>query len=231
MFRFLFAFQDDFVIEIVKLRESRRDASAKGRAMRKAIYHLKKSDPILRAIIENVGPFRMEYGEPTFHSLAESILYQQLNGKAAATILKRFTQAAGDPLTPEGILKLSDEQLRAVGLSKQKSSYLRDLAAKTQSGLLNFEKLLNMEETEVIAHLTQVKGVGIWTAHMFLMFTMRRPDVLPTGDYGIQMAMKKYYRKRKLPKPKDMEKIARAWSPYRSVACWYLWRSLDIKTL
>jgi len=202
----------------------------KGTAMRKAIYHLKKSDPILRAIIENVGPFRMEYGQPTFHSLAESILYQQLNGKAAATILKRFTEAAGDPLTPEGILKLSDEQLRAVGLSKQKSSYLRDLSAKTQSGLLNFEKLLAMEEADVIEHLTQVKGVGVWTAHMFLIFTMRR-HVLPTGDYGIQVAMKKHYHKRKLPKPKDMEKIARPWSPYRSIACWYLWRSMDIKTV
>ena len=203
----------------------------KGTAMRKAIYHLKKSDPVLRAIIERVGAYKMEYGEPTFHSLAESILYQQLNGKAALTIFKRFTDAAGSPLTPAGILKLTDGQMRAVGLSKQKTSYLRDLAEKTQSGLLNFEKLLVMEEAEVIEHLTQVKGVGVWTAHMFLMFTMRRPDVLPTGDYGIQMAMKKYYRKRKLPKPKDMEKIAKAWSPYRSVACWYLWRSMDIKTV
>ena len=121
--------------------------------------------------------------------------------------------------------------MRAVGLSKQKSSYLLDLAAKTQSGLLNFEKLTDMEEAEVIEHLTQVKGVGVWTAHIFLMFTMRRPDVLPTGDYGIQVAMKKHYRKRKLPKPKDMEKIARPWSPYRSIACWYLWRSMDIKTV
>jgi DNA-3-methyladenine glycosylase II len=199
--------------------------------MKKAIFHLKNSDPVLRAIIESVGPCRMEYGEPTFHSLAESILYQQLNGKAAETILRRFTQAAGDPLTPDGILKLSEQQMRAVGLSKQKSSYLRDLAQKTQSGALDFEKLADMTEAEVIEHLTQVKGVGVWTAHMFLMFTMRRPDVLPTGDYGIQVAIKKHYRKRKLPKPKDMEKIAKAWSPYRSVACWYLWRSLDIKTL
>ncbi len=199
--------------------------------MKKAILHLKKSDPVLRAIIERVGPYKMEYGEPTFHSLAEAIIYQQLNGKAAVTIFKRFTDVAGTPVTPEGILKLSDQQLRAVGLSKQKTSYVRDLAAKTSSGLLNFNKLLDMEEADVIEHLTQVKGVGVWTAHMFLMFTMRRPDVLPTGDYGIQVAIKKYYRKRKLPKPKDMEKIAKAWSPYRSVACWYLWRSLDIKTV
>jgi DNA-3-methyladenine glycosylase II len=199
--------------------------------MRRAILHLKKSDPILRALIEKVGPFRMNYGEPTFHSLAESILYQQLNGKAAATIFKRFTDAAGDPLTPERILALTDEQMRTIGLSKQKIAYLRDLAAKTKAGLLEFEKLSSMPDLEVIQHLTQVKGIGVWTAHMFLMFTLRRPDVLPTGDYGIQVAMKKYYRKRKLPKPKDMEKIAKLWTPYRSVACWYLWRSLDIKTL
>jgi DNA-3-methyladenine glycosylase II len=199
--------------------------------MRKAINHLKKSDPVMRGIIERVGACRMEYGEPTFHSLAEAIVYQQLNGKAAVTIFKRFTDAAGEPVTPQGVLNLTKQQLRAVGLSKQKSSYLRDLAAKTESGLLNFEKLQGMEEADVIEHLTQVKGVGVWTAHMFLMFTMRRPDVLPTGDYGIQVAIKKYYRKRKLPKPKDMEKIAKAWSPYRSIACWYLWRSLDIKTV
>ena len=199
--------------------------------MRKAINHLKKSDPVLRAIIERVGPCRMEFGEPTFHSLAEAIVYQQLNGKAAVTIFKRFTDAAGEPVTPQGVLKLSEQQMRAVGLSKQKSSYLRDLAAKTQSGLLNFEKLADMAEADVIEHLTQVKGIGTWTAHMFLMFTMRRPDVLPTGDYGIQVAMKKYYRKRKLPKPIDMERIAKVWIPYRSIACWYLWRSLDIKTV
>ena len=185
----------------------------------------------MRGIIERVGACRMEYGEPTFHHLAESIVYQQLNGKAAETIFKRFTDAAGSPVTPKGILKLSEQGMRAVGLSKQKSSYLRDLAAKTDAGLLSFEKLIDMEEAEVIEQLTQVKGVGVWTAHMFLMFTMRRPDVLPTGDYGIQVAIKKHYRKRKLPKPKDMEKIAKAWSPYRSVACWYLWRSLDIKTV
>ena len=199
--------------------------------MRKAVNHLKKSDPVLRSIIERVGPCRMEFGEPTFHSVAESIIYQQLNGKAAVTIFKRFTDAAGLPVTPEGILKLSDEQLRAVGLSKQKSSYVRDLAEKTKAGLLDFSRLHEQSNEDVIEHLTQVKGVGVWTAHMFLMFTLRREDVLPTGDYEIQAAMKKHYRKRKLPKPKDMEKIAKAWAPYRSIACWYLWRSLDIKTL
>ena len=199
--------------------------------MRKAVHHLKKSDPVLRAIIEHVGPCRMGFTPAEFCSLAEAIVYQQLNGKAALTIFQRFTKLAGEPLTPEGVLKLTDQQLRGVGLSKQKSSYLKDLAAKTSAGLLDFSRLPDLADEEVIEHLTQVKGIGVWTAHMFLMFSLRRPNVLPTGDYGIQMAMKKHYKKRKLPKPKDMEKIAKAWHPYRSVACWYLWRSLDTQTI
>lgn len=198
---------------------------------RNAILHLKKADPVLAAIIESVGPYRMDFGEPTFHSLAESILYQQLNGSAAATIFNRFTALAGDPLTPEGILKLTDAEMRQVGLSRQKTSYLRDLAEKTKAGLLEFERMPEMTEEDVIAHLTQVKGVGVWTAHMFLMFTLRRPDILPVGDYGIQAAIKKHYKKRKWPKPDVMHKIAKSWVPYRSIACWYLWRSLDIKTV
>lgn len=224
--------------------------------MRKAVLHLKKSDPLMRAIIERVGPLRMEFGEPTFHSLAEAIVYQQLNGKAAVTIFNRFTALAGDPVTPKGILKLTAEQLRGVGLSKQKSSYLFDMAERAQRGELDFSKLDGMSDDEVIAHLTQVKGVGVWTAHMFLMFTLKRANILPTGDFGIRMAMYKHYldrtAKRKngaspakskksvkkapkikitLPTPEQMEKIAKRWEPYRSIACWYLWRSLDTKTI
>jgi len=199
--------------------------------MRKAILHLKKSDPILRAIIERVGPYKIEYGPPEFHSLAEAIVYQQLNGKAAVTIFNRFTALAGDPVLPEGILKLSDAQLRSVGLSKQKSSYLKDMAERAARGELDFSRLSQMSDDEVIQHLTQVKGVGVWTAHMFLIFTLRRPNVLPTGDFGVQSAIRKHYRKRKLPRPAQMEKIAKCWEPYRSVACWYLWRSLDVKTM
>src|ERR1700687_153587 len=199
--------------------------------MRKAVNHLKKCDPVLCAIIERVGPCRMEYGVPEFCSVAEAIVYQQLNGKAAVTIFQRFAALAGEPLPPDGILKLSDEQLRSVGLSKQKSAYLKDLAVKTAAGLLDFSRLPELTDEEVIEHLTQVKGVGVWTAHMFLMFSLRRPNVLPTGDYGVQVAIRKHYRKRKLPKPKDMEKLAKAWEPYRSVACWYMWRSLGIKTI
>jgi DNA-3-methyladenine glycosylase II len=199
--------------------------------MRKATNYLKKADPVLAAIIAQVGPCRMEFGPPEFHSLAEAIVYQQLNGKAAVTIFKRFAALAGEPVEPEGILKLTDAQLRSVGLSKQKSSYLKDMAERAARGELDFSRLPAMTDDEVIKHLTQVKGVGVWTAQMFLMFTLKRPNVLPTGDYGIQMAMRKHYKKRKMPKPEVMTKIAKSWEPYRSVACWYLWRSLDIKTM
>jgi len=197
--------------------------------MRKAIRHLKKADPVLAAIIERVGPYRMNCDEPVFASLAEAVVYQQLHGRAAATIFKRLTDLAGLPLKPKGILKLSEVQMRAAGLSKQKVSYLRDLAAKTQSGEVRFGHLPGLSDEEVIKELTKVKGIGVWTAHMFLIFSLRRANVLPTGDLGIQMAIRKHYRKRKLPKPALMEKIAKPWEPYRTVACWYLWRSLDIK--
>jgi DNA-3-methyladenine glycosylase II len=199
--------------------------------MRKALLHLKKSDPVLRAIIERIGPCKMQFGEPKFHSLAEAIVYQQLNGKAALTIFKRFAALAGDPLTPGGILKLKTEQMRSAGLSKQKTSYLVDMAERTNRGELSFSRLQDLSDEKVIEHLTQVKGVGVWTAHMFLMFTLRRPNILPTGDYGVRAAMMKHYKKRKLPKPDVMEKIAKPWAPYRSIACWYLWQSLDVKTL
>ena len=211
----------------------------------------------MRAIIERIGPCRMGFNPPEFQSVAESIVYQQLNGKAAAKIFERFEALAGDPLTPEGILKLSDEQMRGVGLSKQKSAYLKDLAIKTASGVLDFSGLSELPDTEVIEHLIQVKGIGVWTAQMFLMFSLKRENVLPIGDFGVRMAMFRHYldvqraqaakkstakkkaaaskkkskRKIKLPTPEQMEKIAKCWEPYRSVAYWYLWQSIDIKTV
>ena len=210
---------------------SKNSAEIANKSMKQAITHLKKADPVMRAIIERVGPFRMEFGPPEFHSLAEAIIYQQLNGKAAITIFKRFAELAGDPIIPEGILKLTPEQLRAVGLSKQKSSYLFDMAERARRGDLDFSRLPGLTDEEVIKHLTQVRGVGTWTAHMFLMFTLRRPNILPVGDFGGRMAMKKHYRKRKLPNPAQMEKIAKCWEPYRSIACWYLWKSMDVKIM
>jgi DNA-3-methyladenine glycosylase II len=199
--------------------------------VRHAVRHLKNADPILAALIQRVGPYRREYGEPTFESLARSIVYQQLNGRAAATIYGRLEALAGKPLVPKGILKLTDQQMRSAGLSKQKLSYIRDLAERTRSGEIEFARLPEMSDDDVIEHLTRVKGIGTWTAHMFLIFALRRPNVLPTGDFAVQVAMRKLYGKRKLPKAAQMEKIARCWEPYRSIACWYLWRSLDVKTV
>ena len=181
----------------------------------------------MAAIIGRVGPFKIQYREPVFHTLVRSITYQQLSGKAAGTIFGRLTEAAGDPLSPEAILKLRIPRMRKLGLSGQKVEYIRGLARMTRDGELDFEACHTLEDAAVIEHFTRAKGVGVWTVHMFLMFALRRPDVLPTGDLGVRMAMKKAYGLDNLPSPKEMEKIAAAWRPWCSVATWYLWRSLD----
>ena len=156
-----------------------------------------------------------------------SIVYQQLSGKAALTIFNRLLAATGDPLTPEAILKLRPARMRTLGLSKQKLTYIRELARLTRDGQVNFAGLAGLEDAAIVEHLTRVKGVGVWTVHMFLIFALRRPNVLPTGDLGVRAAIKKAYALDELPKPKEMERIAEAWHPYCSVATWYLWRSLD----
>jgi DNA-3-methyladenine glycosylase II len=193
--------------------------------MHQAVRHLKKADPVLAAIIERVGPCRVTFREPTFATLVRSIAFQQLNGNAARSIFERLIAAAGGSLTPESILALTPEQMRAVGLSRQKLSYIRDLAERTRSGEIDFAQLPAMSDEQVIAHLTRLKGIGVWSAQMFLMFALQRPNVLPTADYGVRAAIKKHYRKRKLPDHKQIVKLARTWNPYCSVACWYLWRS------
>ncbi len=196
--------------------------------MKKAVAHLKKNDPIIRAIIDRVGPCRLEFGEPNFTSLARSIVYQQLNGRAAATIFGRLEAGCGESgVTPAAIVKMRVPKLRSFGLSAQKSGYIKDLAARTAEGDIDFATLPGLSDEEVIATLTEVKGIGVWTVHMFLIFTLRRPDVLPVGDYGIRAAMKRAYALEDLPKPAEMERIAAPWRPFASVASWYLWRSLD----
>ncbi len=195
--------------------------------MRAAILHLKKADPGMREIIERVGPCVLEYREPLFETLVRSIVFQQLHGKAATTIFNRLAAAVEGELNPESILRLTPEAMRALGLSQQKLSYIRDLAERTQSGLTDFLRCRDLTDDEVIQHLSQVKGIGTWTAQMFLIFALRRPDVLPTGDLAVRAAIKKAYRLRDLPTPARMEKIAASWRPYRSIAAWYLWRSLD----
>ncbi len=196
--------------------------------MRKAILHLRKSDPVMAGLIQRIGPYRMQYREPQFETLVRSIVYQQLHGKAAATIFDRLVRLVPKrTLTPNAVLHLTPEQLRAVGLSGQKASYIRDLAERTQARQVDFSTLTDLPDAEVITHLTQVKGVGVWTAHMFLMFALRRSDVLPCADLGVRSAIKKAYQLEELPNAKKIEDLALAWRPYCSVASWYLWRSLD----
>lgn len=196
--------------------------------MKKALDHLKASDAVLASIIERVGPCKITYREPTFEALARSIVFQQLSTKAARTIYGRLEEAAGGAVTPEGIQNLSIGEMQRCGLSKQKIAYIRDLAEHAVSGKVDFTRLPEMGDEEVIATLTDIKGVGVWTAHMFLLFALRRPNVLAVGDLGVRTAIQRQYRKRKLPTPDQVHKLAKGWHPYCSVACWYLWRSLEL---
>lgn len=196
--------------------------------MRKALHHLKTADPVLAAVIERAGPYKIQYREPIFQTLVRSIVYQQLSGKAALTIFNRLAEAVkANPMTPEAVLKLRVPALRKVGLSQQKATYIRELARLTRDGEVQFERLPEMEDDEIITTLTRVKGVGVWTVHMFLIFALRRPNILPVGDLGVRAAMKKAYALAELPKPAEMQRIAASWHPYCSVATWYMWRSLE----
>ncbi len=196
--------------------------------MRKAILHLKKADPVLASLIGRVGAYKIQYRDPSFETLVRSIVYQQLSGRVAKVIFERLAAAVpGGKLTPAAILKLTPARMRKCGLSKQKTAYIRDLARKTARGVLNFEALLGLPDEAVIEQLTQVKGIGVWTAHMFLMFALERPNVLPTGDLGIRSAIRKAYGLEDLPHPQKIEELAAPWRPYCSVASWYLWRSLE----
>jgi DNA-3-methyladenine glycosylase II len=196
--------------------------------MRKAILHLKKSDPVMRGIIERVGAYKIEHSEPGFGTLVRSIVNQQLSGRVANVILGRLTALLPDgKITPDAILKLAPARMRKAGLSKQKAAYIRDLARKTRQGHIQFETLADLTDLEVVEHLTQVKGIGVWTAQMFLIFALKRLDILATGDLGVRAAIRKAYQLEALPLPQQVEELAVAWRPYSSVAVWYLWRSLE----
>src|ERR1041385_1071242 len=199
--------------------------------MKKALDHLKKSDAILASIIARVGPCKMAYRDPTFEMLARAIVFQQLSGNAARTIYGRLEEAAGGKLTPESIQNLSVGEMRRAGLSRQKLGYIRDLAEHALSGKVGFARLPAMSDEEVIESLTDIKGVGVWTAHMFLLFSLRRPNVLPVGDLGVRMAIQRAYRKRKMPTPKQVEQIAKGWHRSCSYAACYLCGSLKLPAL
>jgi DNA-3-methyladenine glycosylase II len=178
-------------------------------------------------IIKRVGPCELVMLQPTFETLARSITFQQLHGKAASTIFARVQKAVGRSFTATAFLKAEAEALRACGLSRQKLAALTDLAEHVVSRKLNFKKMPELENEAVLEALTQVRGVGVWTAQIFLMFALQRPNVLPLGDFGIRNAVRQAYGLKEMPKPAELQKIAEPWHPYCTVASWYLWRSLD----
>jgi DNA-3-methyladenine glycosylase II len=191
---------------------------------------LLRKDPVLAELIRAHGPCGLADGAciEYFAALARSIIFQQLSTKAASTIHARFVGLLPDgQVTAPALAALTDEQFRSVGISRQKSMYLRDLSEKVASGVVALEAVEHLDDEDVITALTTVKGVGRWTAEMFLMFRLHRPDVLPVGDLGILTAVQRAYGLRKRPTPERLRKLGEAWRPYRSIACWYLWRSLD----
>jgi DNA-3-methyladenine glycosylase II len=196
--------------------------------MRKAIRHLQAADPVLGGIIQRVGAYRIEFREPCFQTLVRSIVYQQLSGRVAQVIFGRLVAAVPEgQLTPANILALRPAKMRKLGLSKQKTAYIRDLARHTRDGTVDFAELPALPDSGVIERLTKVKGVGVWTAHMFLMFALRRTNVLPTGDLGIRSAIRRAYGLSELPLAAEIEDLGQRWHPYCTVAAWYLWRSLE----
>ena len=201
---------------------------------RAAVRHLKAADPVLRRAIERVGPCRLDpaHHPDVFDELVRSIVYQRVSMAAAGSIYKKFTGlvAGGRPPTSAQIAKLSDAKLRGAGLSPQKLSYMRDLCAKADSGDLRPDLVPAMGDEEAIEHMTQVKGVGRWTAEMVLIFTLGRPDVLPVDDYGFQRAVQRAYRMRALPSAERLTKLAGPWRPYRTLGTWYMWQSLKVDT-
>ena len=196
---------------------------------RKATRHLAKRDPILKKMIAAVGPCKLQPAPDHFVVLARSIIGQQISTKAASSIMARVLEAVGEnKLTPKAILGLSDDQMRTAGLSAAKVRYLRDLATHVESRVIRLRALRRLEDEEVIAQLVQVKGIGRWTAEMFLMFSLGRPDVLPIDDLGIRSAIKRHYQLEELPKRDALIELCECWRPYRSIGSWYMWRSLAL---
>ena len=195
----------------------------------KAQRLLARRDPVIRDLMRRYGPCGLAQAQHTdpLRALIHAIISQQLSTRAAATIEGRFRALYGGVPTPSQVAATPDAQLRAVGLSGQKVRYLRDLCRRVEDGSLPLTRLGVMSDDEVVAVLTEVKGIGRWTAEMFLMFRLHRPDVLPVDDLGIVRAVQRAYGLRKTPSPERLTRLGESWRPYRSVACWYLWASLD----
>jgi len=191
---------------------------------------LLRRDPIMAALMREHGACGLADALRVDHlsALARALVFQQLSTKAASTIHSRLIALLPEStVTGPALAGVTDEQFRSAGISRQKALYLRDLAGRVNSGALQLADLEQLDDESVIAALTTVKGIGRWTAEMFLMFRLHRPDVLPVGDLGIVTAVQKAYGLRKRPTPDRLRQLGDAWKPYRSIACWYLWRSLD----
>ena len=197
-----------------------------------AVAHLRQADPILARVIDAVGPFTLEPRGGPFPALARAIFFQQLAGPAARAIMKRVLDLLNTDearfFTPEAFLAAADEDLRTAGLSRQKLSYLRDLADKFASGQLQEDEFAALDDEEVISRVSSVKGIGRWTAEMFLIFSLGRPDVLPVDDLGVRRGFQLTYGLDGLASPEQMRAIAEPWRPFRSVGTWYMWRSLGV---
>ncbi len=193
----------------------------------KALELLRRSDPVLARIIAQVGPLEMAHRRERFQSLVRAIIFQQLAGRAALAIYQRFVRIIGGGRfpTPAQVLAASDEDMRRAGLSRGKMAYIRDLAGHVRDGQLNFRRFARMDDEEIIAELVRVRGIGRWTAEMFLMFNLRRPDVLPVDDLGFRNAVAKAYGLGQPPTAKELKSIGERWRPYRSAAVWYFWQS------
>ena len=194
-----------------------------------AIAHLRNADPVLGDLMAHCGPCTLEPGDTDpFVTLYRAIIAQQLSGRAASTITERLEALFdGDVLTPAGILATPDETLRSLGLSRQKQASLKDLASKTSDGSLPLAALATLSDEDAMRQLTQVRGIGVWTAEMFLIFSLGRLDVFPVGDLGIRKAIQRVYGYKKMPAVSTMHRHARKWAPYRTIATWYLWESYD----
>ena len=193
-----------------------------------ALQYLCKADSNLEKIIKVVGKYSIKIRNDPFQSLIESIIYQQLAGKAANAIYNRFINYYDNKeITPARILNSSNDNLKKVGLSNRKIDYLKDLASHIYDGRINLEELPTMNDEEIINKLVNVKGIGRWTSEMFLIFSLGRQDILPVTDLGVRKAIQKVYSLSELPKPNTMMEIAEPWRPYRSIATWYLWKSLS----
>lgn len=196
--------------------------------IRAAMRHLRRADPIMAGVMRGVGPFSIRLEKNRFQALVRSIIAQQISGKAARSIWRRVQEATRPRrLTADVLADIPIERLRTLGLSPQKASYVHDLAAKVSGGSVRLHRVQRMNDDEVIAELVQVKGIGVWTAQMFLIFSLGRLDVFPHDDLGVRSAIRKHYGLADLPDKSRSQQIAAPWRPYATVASWYCWRSLD----